>query len=944
MLSWIKQRLSKRSPAIQQAVACTIENLEPRKLMSADSQQSQVYHGVYCTCCLPKSLPVDYDAKPVAGPQQQFSLATIPALNSNESADAQIYLDFDGAAAMTWGSFNATTTPAYDTDNNTAAFSNSELENIQQIWARVSEMYSPFNVNVTTVDPGNLNNQETVRIIIGGNGSWYGSAGGVAYLGAFYNSASNVGWVFPKMLANGNPKYTAEATAHEASHTFGLQHQSKYSGSTKSAEYNPGTSAKAPIMGNSYSATRATWWNGQSAVSSSTIQDDVSVLANSSNGFGYRTDDHGGTTGSASALDLDGGSASGSGIIEKLTDLDYFSFTTLSGEITLSVAPAQYAGMLDAKITLVNSGGTTVASSDTSALGETINASVSAGTYYLIVASEGNAGDLGQYNITGSVIASADYVARPTGLTATASGGEVDLSWIDHADNETGFTIERSSNGGSSYTSIGTASANATTYTDSTATIGTSYKYRIKATGSAEDSAYSTVVSVNLLADTPTGLTATSTSNIQIDLEWNDVEGETGYRIDRSINGTTWTQLTEPEADEESFSDTGLTANTKYYYRIVAVTGIGNSAASTTAFATTKPPQPTLLVGTPTTAAIALSWKDVAGETGYRIDRSLDNSSWSQLATTAANVVKYTNTGLSSTTTYYYRVKAVGPGGDSVASDTLTKATMPTAPSDVYVYAASPTSLKLSWADLLGESGYRVEKLAGTTWSQIGSDLAANKVATTITGLTEGTSYSFRVTAINGSGTSTPSATAKGTTLPVAPASLVATATTARSVTLTWTNVATEAGYRIERSPNGSTGWKWIGTTAADVATFTDARLTPGTQYYYRVRAFSEDGVGSVSSTSNATTPASSLPVASSTAIAASKPSASVAATFTAALRTGGYVPLKWNAVKGSTGYRIERSTAKSGWITVATVGKQAVSFTDKLSKSGLYTYRIVAI
>ena len=69
-------------------------------------------------------------------------------------------------------------------------------------------------------------------IAIGGNYTdWYGAAaGGVAYVGGFYNSAPNVGYVFPGALANGNPKYVAEAAAHEAGHLFGLQHQAAWSG------------------------------------------------------------------------------------------------------------------------------------------------------------------------------------------------------------------------------------------------------------------------------------------------------------------------------------------------------------------------------------------------------------------------------------------------------------------------------------------------------------------------------------------------------------------------------------------------------------------------------------------------------------------------------------------------------------------------------------------
>lgn len=924
-------------------VKAIMEGLESRRYMHFDPNDPDHFDPI----------PMDPVATiapltPHVGPFTPAGTAgAIPALNSNPDATAQLYLNFGGAPALTWGSFHSAITPAYDTDGDAGTFTAGELSNIQQIWSRVAEIYSPFNINVTTVDPQTLADGVCTEAIIGGNGAWYGSAGGVAYIGGFSNGASNIAWVFPKMLANGNPKYTAEAISHEAGHTFGLQHQSKYSGSTKTAEYNPGTAGKAPVMGSSYSATRALWWSGQSAISSSTIQDDVSVISSNTNGFGYRADDHGNSSGTATALDLDGDTASGAGIIEKITDQDYFSFTTMAGDISLSVAPAQYAAMLDAKLTLVDSNGTTVATADTSSLGESISTSVGSGTYYLIVAGEGNAGDLGQYTISGTVITSPDYVARPVGLTATAAGSDVELSWTDHATNETGFDIERSSNGGSSWTTIVTTSANVTSYTDQGTTIGVSYKYRVKANGSAQDSSYSTTASVDLLPATPTGFSATSVSASQIDLAWTDVDGETSYRIDRSLNGTTWAQIATPSANTVSYSDTGLSATTKYYYRIVAVTGVGNSAATTAVNATTTPPQPTTLAGVPTINSIALTWKDIAGETGYRIERSLDGSSWSQVATTPANIAKYTNTGLNPTTKYYYRVKAIGAGGDSVATDTLAKMTLPGAPTDVYVYAATATSLKVSWADMAGETGYLLEKLSGTTWSQVGTDFAANKVSATVTGLTEGTTYSFRVTALNDSGSSAASATAKGTTLPAAPSALVATATDPRQVTLNWTNVTSETGYKIERSLNGSSGWKWVGTTAADVATFTDTRLTANTAYYYRVRAFCEDGDGANSSTANLTTPSSAsvLRAATQAVKALAVSASSVVSSSIAAIKSPSKASLSWKGTKGAVGYRIERSLIGSTkWTALKTVDQNTYKYTDKLGKAGHYTYRIVAV
>src|SRR5688500_6537945 len=86
--------------------------------------------------------------------QAAGGLSSIPALNSNLGAKATLYLDFDGDGAMSWGSYSVPQTPAYDRDGDGSTFSDAELDAIRQIWARVSEKFSPFSISVTTVNPG----------------------------------------------------------------------------------------------------------------------------------------------------------------------------------------------------------------------------------------------------------------------------------------------------------------------------------------------------------------------------------------------------------------------------------------------------------------------------------------------------------------------------------------------------------------------------------------------------------------------------------------------------------------------------------------------------------------------------------------------------------------------------------------------------------------------
>lgn len=340
------------------------------------------------------------------------SAAGIPALASLPGAAASLYLDFDGHFESRWGSYSNVTIPTFDTDGIPSSFSTSELSTIQKIWEQVAEDYAPFRINVTTVAPASFANGVGLRVAIGGDSAWLGqSAGGVAYLDSFTNSVVNTAFVFPKNLGNGYAKYVAEAASHEAGHAFGLQHQSSYSATgTRLADYYGGPGdGRAPIMGNSYSATRGLWWKG-TTTSATTIQDDMSVIAKAANGFGYRPDDHGSTASTATVLTAASGTQlSAAGIVTTTADVDAFRFTTGAGTVSLTLSVPAGINNLDSRLELRNLAGTTILASaaPSSSFGATLTATVPAGDYVVYVASQGNYGDVGQYTLTGVVVAAA---------------------------------------------------------------------------------------------------------------------------------------------------------------------------------------------------------------------------------------------------------------------------------------------------------------------------------------------------------------------------------------------------------------------------------------------------------------------------------------------------------------------------------------------------------
>ncbi len=346
-----------------------------------------------------QGLLAEETAASAADPILEDASLPVPALSSNPGAEAKIYLDFDGHFESVWGAYRNITTPVFSLDSDLTTFSSTELAAINSIWARVAEDYAPFNVDITTVEPASFENLEGLRVSIGGNGSWYGSAGGLAYVGTWTNSIVNTVYVFPQQLAS-NEKYIAEASSHEAGHAFALYHQSRYDTSgAKTEEYHTGSGDWAPIMGNSYYKTRTTWHNGTST-SATTYQDDMAILSSANNAFGYRADDHGNID-DPTALTLVDNIATAGGIIGYMDDEDAFLFSTSGGDYSITQDVAAIGANLDSTLQLRTADGTLVASSSPStSYGAAITATLAAGHYVLISGSAGQYGSVGQYTVT----------------------------------------------------------------------------------------------------------------------------------------------------------------------------------------------------------------------------------------------------------------------------------------------------------------------------------------------------------------------------------------------------------------------------------------------------------------------------------------------------------------------------------------------------------------
>ncbi|MBN2181846.1 MAG: fibronectin type III domain-containing protein [Sedimentisphaerales bacterium] len=169
---------------------------------------------------------------------------------------------------------------------------------------------------------------------------------------------------------------------------------------------------------------------------------------------------------------------------------------------------------------------------------------------------------------------------------------------------------------------------------------------------------------------------------------------------------------------------------------------------------------------------------------------------------------------------------------------------VPKAPSGLIATALSSTEIGLSWVDnSSNEAGFNIERWNGVVFVEIAT-VGANVTTFIDSGLSEGTTYTYRVCAYNSAGASSysneASATTPGGTIlpPAAPTGLTAIAVSSSQINLSWTdNSNNETGFGIEWSTD-DVSFSWLADVGANVETYSDIGLEPSTTYYYRVYSY----------------------------------------------------------------------------------------------------------
>ena len=329
-------------------------------------------------------------------------------------------------------------------------------------------------------------------------------------------------------------------------------------------------------------------------------------------------------------------------------------------------------------------------------------------------------------------------------------------------------------------------------------------------------------------------------------LTWNAVSGATSYRVFRSESrGTGYSLLGTTTAT--SYTNTGAAVGkTYYYYRVKAVNSVGTSGYSNIVSGKAKtaaPAAPSVTAGNSSTGKPQLTWKAVSGAVKYEVYRSTrQNSGYSLLGTTTST--SYVNTGASTGTTYYYRVKAVNRDGMASGYSNIVsgkaKAAAPAAPS-VTAGNSSTGKPRLTWKAVSGATSYRIyrSESRGTGYSLLGTTSSTSYVNT---GAAAGKTYYYRVKAVNRDGMASgySNLVSGKATLP-APVLNIGLSVSSGKPMLAWDAVPGATSYRIYRSTSRGTGYSLLATTTSTSHVNTSA--AKGTTYYYRVKACNAAGL-----------------------------------------------------------------------------------------------------
>lgn len=508
----------------------------------------------------------------------------------------------------------------------------------------------------------------------------------------------------------------------------------------------------------------------------------------------------------------------------------------------------------------------------------------------------------------------------------------VRLDWTDNSIGEDGFKIDKKNDTGIWTTFFATVGANAITWSDTAAVISDSLQYRIYSYKGTSYSAYAYTSAADLTFPPPANIIETKLSLTTIKLDWTDNSiGETGFKIDRQIDGGTWSiAYGTVSTDIITWTDANAPVNKNIQYRIYGYTASDNSSYGYSNLITNTFPVPTLnTVTQQTVSSFKLDWLDNSnGEDGFKIERKIDDGTYAQIASVAANTITYTDTSINKKgyTAVYYRIRGF-KGTDYSAYSEKTQTIAFPAPTNINYSKVSVNSINVTWTDnSTGEDGFKIDKKVGVlAWVTSYGTSAANVTSWVDTNAEPNTTIQYKVYAYKGLNTSTENLSAIIDNVFPVPTNILSTKLTVSSIKLNWTdNSNGETGFIIDRKVGVENWTAGYDTTAANAVTWTDASAIINSTLQYRIKAY-KDSYGSSSLETTVIDNAIPPPTNLITSI------------------NGMNIILTWqDNSAGEDGFKIDRMVGDGVWVdNYASLGSNIITWNETVADTGKYNYRI---
>jgi N-acetylmuramoyl-L-alanine amidase len=353
-----------------------------------------------------------------------------------------------------------------------------------------------------------------------------------------------------------------------------------------------------------------------------------------------------------------------------------------------------------------------------------------------------------QLSEVSSDVSAQTTIASPQSLTAVQyTTTKIKLNW-NSVEGALTYNVYRAIKGGS-YKLIKTLSG--TYYKDSGLKTGSKYYYKVTAVNGDYETGYSNRVSLYAAAKAVTSLEASSSTYNKVDLTWKKASGATKYVIYRSTKETSSYSKIKT-VTSTSYTDTSRKTGVTYYYKVVSYSDKAKGGTSSVVSATPVSAAPTnVKVVAKSYNSTKLTWTKAKGAGEYNIYRSTSKSSGYTLIKTVANTkTSYTDKTVVTGKTYYYKIRAVTRGDAGKKSKVVSVKVSPAAVTKLVAKSAGGKTAKLTWTAASGATSYQVYRSTKekSGFSKVTTTTSLNY---TDSGLTNGTTYYYRVYAKTGS-------------------------------------------------------------------------------------------------------------------------------------------------------------------------------------------------